>query len=127
MWQAERGENMKYYLFKAGEKEYKLRLTAQNIIDTEARLGYSIFEVLMKTDEGKLPSIEEMLIILRGSLQKYHDDMKMKDVYDIYDEYVENGGDYTGLIETVTEIMKISGFFREEKGKERSKAKVKAG
>ena len=121
------GENMKYYLFKAGEKEYKLRLTAQSIIDTEARLGYSIFEVLMKTDEGKLPSIEEMLIILRGSLQKYHDDMKMKDVYDIYDEYVENGGDYTGLIETVTEIMKISGFFREEKGKERSKAKVKAG
>ena len=74
----------------------------------------------MKTDEGKLPSIEELLIILRGSLQKYHDDMKMKAVYEIYDEYIENGGDYTGMIETVTEVMKISGFFREEKGKERS-------
>ena len=98
---------MKYYLFTVGEKEYKLRLSAQGIIDTEKRLGKSIIDVMIQSEKGKLPA-------LYGSLQKYHS-VKMNDVYDLYDEYVDNGGDLTGLIETITEVLKVSGFFRETK------------
>ena len=108
---------MKYYLFKCGEKEYKLRLSAQNIIDTEKRLGKGIIDVMMQTEKGKLPEIGELLTILYGSMQKYHS-VKMNDVYDIYDEYVDCGGDFTGIIEVVTEVLKVSGFFRETKGTE---------
>lgn len=105
---------MKYYLFKCGDREYKLRLSAQGIIDTEKRLGKSIIDVMVQSEKGKLPALNELLTILYGSLQKYHS-VKMNEVCDLYDEYVDNGGDLTGLIETITEVLKVSGFFRETK------------
>lgn len=105
---------MKYHLFTVGEKDYKLRLSAQGIIDTEKRLGKSIIDVMVQTEKGKLPELNELLIILYGSLQKYHS-VKMNEVCDLYDEYVDNGGDLMGLIETITEVLKVSGFFRETK------------
>lgn len=102
---------MRYYLFKCGEKEYKLRLTAQSIIDTEERLGRSILDVMLETNRGSLPKLEELIIILKGAMSKY--DMKLSDMYELYDEYIESGGDLSELIAVVSEVMKVSGFFKE--------------
>lgn len=104
---------MKYYLFKVGEKEYKLRLSAAAVVDTEKRLGKSIVDVLSECEERKLPKLGDLIIILYGSLQKFHSDINIKDAYDIFDEFADNGGNITELIKVITEVLSVSGFFKQ--------------
>lgn len=104
-----RESKMLYREFKVGDKEYKLRLSAQIIIDLEKKLNNQLLNVLMNDNE--MPSIEVLLLILHGALQKYHHGIDLKAAYAIYDEYVDNGGTYTDLIKEILEVFKVSGFF----------------
>ena len=103
---------MKYTEFQVGEKEYKLRLVAEQVVKAEKKLDGNILNIFMR--EGNIPSLTELLVVLHGSLQAYHHGIKSTDVYDIYDSYVADGGTYNDLIEKVIEVLEHSGFFKEE-------------
>lgn len=103
---------MRYTEFKVGDREYKLRLATGEIVNIEKKIGGNILEIFMSRD--KIPSMEELMIVLHGALQKFHHGITLKDVYDIYDEYVDNGGTFEDLIEKIVDVFEVSGFFKEE-------------
>lgn len=105
---------MRYTEFKVGEKELKLRLGAMAIANVEKKLGANLLDIFMKVEKGELPKISDFIIILHGSLQQLNSGYTLEKVYDLYDEYIENGGSYVDLIGVLMNVLKISGFFRQE-------------
>lgn len=110
---------MKYTELKVGENEFKLRLGAGEIVNLEKKLGKNPLDILIKVENEELPTISDTLTIIHASMQKFHHKMTMEKVYQLYDEYVDEGKAYTDLLPVIMEVFKVSGFFREarEKGK----------
>ena len=105
---------MLFHEVEINGKEYKLRLSARGIVKLERKLGGNPMNIFMAVQENQLPSLEDTIIILHASMQKYHSGIKLEDVYDLYDEYIENGGTYMELIPILLAVFKVSGFFKEE-------------
>lgn len=111
---------MRYTEFKVGDKEYKLRLAANEIVNIENKLGGSILSIFMGAKEGELPATGQLLMVLHGALQKYNHGITQKDTYDIYDDYIDEGGTFEDLLEKLMEVFEVSGFFKAE-GLEKAK------
>ena len=107
---------MLYSEIKIGEKDLKLRLDARSCVDLERKLGKSPLAIFMQEDKA-LPTLEELITILHGSLQKYNKGFTLEKTYDLYDLYVEEGNTFTDFIPVIMEIFKVSGFFKEEEVK----------
>jgi len=105
---------MLYAEVKIGKKEYKLRLGARDIISLEKKLGSNPLDIFMSIEQGRLPKLEAVLLILQASMTKYHNGMTVDKVYDLYDEYMEDGGTFMDLIPSLIEVFKVSGFFKTE-------------
>lgn len=112
---------MRYTEFKVGDNEYKLRLATNEIVNIEKKIGGNVLSIFMS--EEKIPTMEQLLLVLHGALQKFHHNIAVKDTYDIYDEYVEQGGTFEDLIEILLEVFEVAGFFKAE---DLSKAKNKS-
>lgn len=106
---------MQYKILKVGNKELKLRLRAKDCVELESKIGESPLNVLMKVSDGKIPSLGFIISVLHSSLQSFEHGYTLNKTYDLYDEYVENGGDMTGMLEVLTEVFEVSGFFKKEK------------
>lgn len=104
---------MLYTTWKVGEEEYKLRLAAKSIVELEKKLGGNPLDIFMGIENNKLPSMEEIILVFHASMQKYQSNIKLDDVYDIYDEYIEKDGSFMELIPILLEVFKVSGFFKE--------------
>ncbi|OZV10793.1 hypothetical protein CIW83_18420 [Tissierella sp. P1] len=113
---------MRYTEFNVGDKEYKLRLAANQIVNIEKKIGGNLLNIFM--EEDKIPSMEELLMVVHGALQKFHHGITLSDTYDIYDDYVENGGTFEDLIELMLDVLEVAGFFKAEQLEE-GKAKLK--
>ncbi len=107
---------MRYTEFRVGDSEYKLRLATNEIINIEKKIGGNVLDILMKKE--KIPSMEELLMVLHGALQKFHHNITIKDTYEIYDEYVDNGGTFEDLIEVIMDVFEVAGFFKKDQLKE---------
>lgn len=105
---------MQYTTFRVGEDEYKLRLPVKVIADVERKLGgRSIISLFGDGNIKDLPNIAAIVIVLHGALQTYQHNISLDKAYEIFDEYLENGGSYAGIISEFLELLKVSGFFRE--------------
>lgn len=104
---------MLYKDLKIGDKELKLRLSTRDCVALEKRLGRNPLDDLMAVEQGKLPTITYVVILLHASLQKYQSNYTMEKVYDLYDEYIEEGNSLTDMLAVITDIFKVSGFFKE--------------
>ena len=60
-------------------------------------------------------SIMELVFILHSALQPYNHNIKIDDVYDLFDEYIADGHTYMDFINVVIELFKVSGVIRDEK------------
>lgn len=105
---------MLYSEFEVNGKEYKLRLGARDIVKLEKKLGGNPMNIFMAVENGDLPRLEAIILILQASMTKYHSGMSVDDVYDLYDEYMAEGGTYMEMIPVLLDIFKVSGFFKEE-------------
>lgn len=94
--------------------DYKLRIDSRACVALEKRLGKSPLDVFISTQNGSLPRLAEVIAILHAALQKYNHGITEDKTYDLYDEYIEEGGTFTDLIPIVLEIFKVSGFFKED-------------
>lgn len=103
---------MRYTEFKVGDKEYKLRLAANEMINIEKKINANVLDIFMKKEQ--IPTMEELLLVLHGSLQKFHHGISLSDVYKIYDDYVDEGGGFEELIEVIVDVFEVSGFFKKE-------------
>lgn len=93
-----------------GNESYKLRLTTKYSVQLEKALGYNPIEVFMALEEGKMPKLADMMIILHYMLQSLHHGITMDKTYDIYDDYVAEGNSMTDLIVVFMEVFQLSGY-----------------
>lgn len=101
-----------FAIWKIGEKEFKLKLKTSEIERLERQYGIgNIMNPMLNAGETQLPSLTYMLDIIHGSIQKYHHGYSRVDVSDLYDDYLETGGNQTELIKVVMDIFRASGFF----------------
>lgn len=120
-----------YAIWQVSEdKELKLRLTSLQATKVEEKIGVNLLKVFMPA-EGEsfaLPPLKVMLLLTHGALQKYEHGISFEDVSDLYDSYVDNGGDQAAFMaDVVLPMLQVSGFMpREEKNKKKAPKKSKS-
>lgn len=93
-----------------GEKSYKLRLTTKASVTLEKALGYNPIAMLMEIDNGTMPKLGDLLVMLQVMLQTYHHGYTLDKVYELFDEYVEDGHGMFDLIPVFVEVFQQSGY-----------------
>jgi len=108
---------MLYTEWKIGEKEpLKLRLRAKDCVQLEKTLGTNPLNVFMSMEtKDEIPNLTAMVTILHAALQCYQHSVKMDDVLNYYDEYIEAGGSMLELLEVIGEVFDTSGFLPKDK------------
>jgi hypothetical protein len=100
---------MMYYDFKAGNKEYKLRLNTRNIVALEKQLGCNPI-MIFGPDGEQIPTVSAMVVILHASLQAFEHGINLDKAYDIFDEYLADGNTSIDFVKVIMEIYKASGI-----------------
>jgi len=106
---------MLYVDFKAGEKEYKLRLNTRAIVELEEALGLNPILVFKNEANNNSPTTKQMVLILHAALQNYHPEISIDETYNIFDDYLADNhivGEFAGVI---VKLYKLSGLFKNEK------------
>lgn len=116
-----------YAVWQVSEnKELKLRLTSLQATKVEEKIGVNLLKVFMPA-EGEsfaLPPLKVMLLLTHGALQKYEHGISFEDVSDLYDSYVDNGGDQAAFMaDVVLPMLQVSGFMPREKASKKKAPK----
>ena len=119
-----------YAIWKVSEdKELKLRLTSLQATKVEEKIGANLLKVFMPA-EGEafaLPPLKVMLLLTHGALQKFEHGLSFEDVSDLYDDYVDNGGDQAAFMaDVILPMLQVSGFMPREKAGKKAPKKSKA-
>lgn len=93
-----------------GGETYKLRLTTRTSISLEKALGYNPLSMFMSMDEGHMPKMGDMLIILHSMLQAMHHGISLDKTYDLFDTYVADGHNLFDLVPVFLEVFQNSGY-----------------
>ena len=98
-----------YAIWDVAGVEYKLRLTAVDISKLEQRYRRNL--LLYLTDDG-IPPIADMLTTIQAAMRSHHHGMSFLKVQELYDQYVDAGGDQNALMaEVLMPLLAVSGFF----------------
>ena len=98
-----------YAVWTVDGHEYKLKLTAVDITKLEQRYRRNL--LLYLTDDG-IPAIADMLTVIQAAMRLYNHGMTFLNVQNIYDKYVDEGGDQNKLLaEVLMPLLSVSGFF----------------
>ena len=100
-----------------GSKTYELYLTSRATVQLENDLGgRNVMAIFLNAGEGRLPTLEEELKILFWSLRKNHRNEfpKFNTIYNLYDEYLEDGGDANELLTILVKVLQVSGIMPKE-------------
>ena len=109
-----------YVPWTVGGTEYRLKLNADAIVKLEAKYNQNILSVI-SPEEG-LPPVGALLTVIQASMLKFEHGLSFSIVNDIYDTYVEEGGNMTTLMEDVImPLLENSGFFTTEMEQEMAK------
>lgn len=119
-----------YAIWKVSEdKELKLRLTSLQATKVEEKIGANLLKVFMPA-EGEafsLPPLKVMLLLTHGALQRFEHGISFEDVSDLYDDYVDNGGDQAAFMaDVILPMLQVSGFMPREKANKKAPKKSKA-
>lgn len=102
-------------VWTVGDEEYKLKLTTSAVVELEKKLKGNLLNVF---DLGSVPPLNIMLGIIQAGMKKYHHGITMIKMYELFDEYVEDGGSQMSLMMNVLmPLYQVSGFFSEKMSK----------
>lgn len=105
------GTEMLYTTVNICGKELKLRLTNQNCVMLEKKLGKNPIAVLaIDPETGIVPMTSEIVAILHASLQALEHGYNEQAVYRLIDEYIDEGHTINELYPVVVEIFRVSGL-----------------
>lgn len=105
---------MLYTIMEVDGKEIKLRLNASSTVQVEKQIGKNPINVLMALGKDELPRIDELLTILWGALQPLNKGYTMQKVWELYDKYIAEGHDMMEMMDVIVEVMKVSGFIKND-------------
>lgn len=104
---AEKTLKTPYYIWKIGDRELKLKLTTKNIFDLENEYGKNLMYLL-----NDIPTLETMLTIITKATEKFNHGITKEDVFEMYDDFVDEGHTQAELFATVVMgVFGASGFF----------------
>lgn len=106
--------NDKTVEFTVGTNIYKLQLKTKQCILLEKKLGQSPLDLLMKLEDGGLPTLNDMITIITIGMLVHNPSMNENKVADLLDEYVEDGHSYMELLEVIIELLSKSGYINQE-------------
>ena len=106
--------NDKFIEFTVGVNTYKLQLKTKQCILLEKKLGQSPLDLLMKLEDGKLPQLGDMIVIITVAMMMHQPTMNENKVADVLDEYVEEGHSYMELLEVIVNLLSKSGYINQE-------------
>lgn len=105
------------------DEEYKLKLKTSAVCEVEKELGTSLLNAI---NSDGMPSLNVMLTIAHAAMKDWNANIKKKDIFDIFDRYIEAGGSQLEFFSIVImDIYKVSGFFTEAQAEEMDKAQEK--
>lgn len=93
-----------------GGETYKLRLTTRTSIQLEKALGYNPLNMLMAMEDGNVPKLTDMMIMLQYMLQSMHHSFNADKTMDLFDDYVADGHSMLDLIPVFVEVFEKSGY-----------------
>lgn len=102
---------------KLKDETYQLRLTTKGCVNIEQRIGQNPLNIFIQASENKMPKIGDLMVILHECINSTNHGIKIDDVYNIYDKYCEEGGDYMTLIELLVGVFEDAGFVPKEESK----------
>lgn len=79
------------------------------LVELEEKMGMSPLTLFMRANDGEIPALKYLLLILHYSLQAMQHNIKLADTYKIYDDFIADGGAMTDLFEVIVETFKVSG------------------
>ena len=93
----------------------------QNLLEqvTSSQGGWTIVTKLLRLVGAAIP----FLTILHAAIQQYQHGITLDDVYDIYDEFVDEGHNITDLVPIIYEVFKVSGYCGQAEEAKESEAK----
>ena len=101
-----------FTLWQVGKEEYKLRLTASVISKLEQKWKRNLMMYLFS--DG-IPTISDMLTVVQAAMSQYHHGISFQRVQEIFDEYVNQGGDQNKfMVEVIVPLLEVSGFFTQD-------------
>lgn len=100
---------MLYTTITIDDIDYKLRLTAAGCCDLEEKLGQNPLNIFMFGS----PKLSQLLEVFYFSLQPFHK-VSREQVNVLYDTYVEQGGSFTDFMKVIMQLLKDSGFIRQD-------------
>lgn len=98
-----------------GGETFKLRLNTRTSIQLEKALGYNPINLLMSMEQGKMPKLTDIVIVLQSMLQCFHHGYNMEKTMDLFDSYVDEGKGMFDLLPVFIEVFKNSGYISEVK------------
>lgn len=105
-------------------EEYNLKLKTSALCKLEEKLGTSVMNVI---SDGGMPSLTVVLTIVHYAMKDYNSNVKFKDVQNLFDKYIDEGGSqlefFTGV---VMDIFKVSGFFSEAQAEKMEENQLQA-
>ena len=98
-----------FYTLKAGDEEYKLRLTASSLWAIEKKLGKSLFTAFDSTQDNM---IEIIITILWGAMQPLNANYTFEEATAMFDQYIDDGNTIEDLMREINSLFEVSGFFK---------------
>ncbi|MFX3889140.1 DUF6096 family protein [Streptococcus suis] len=110
-----------YIVWTVKGTDYKLRLSTRQACEVEEKLGVNLLKIFMPKpgEQFNLPPLKVMLLVVQCALQKFHHGIKLDDVYDLFDAYIDEGYGQTELMtDIIVPLFEVSGFIPRNKEKE---------
>ncbi|MDB8553880.1 DUF6096 family protein [Turicibacter sanguinis] len=105
---------MKAAIWTVKGTEYQLRMKARQCGMLETKIGNPL-NLLMKVElDHTLPALPHIVTIIAHAMLMHHPGMNENKIYQLIDEWLEEGHTQAELIELTTEILKVSGYIPSE-------------
>lgn len=109
-----------FEIWEVNGEEYKLKLKTSSICKLEEKLNMSLMDVLGVA--RTTPPIITMLLITHGAMKDWNSNIKLEDVKNLFDKYIDEGGSQLDFFSTTfMGIYQVSGFFTESQSLEMEK------
>lgn len=103
----EENKRIPWAIWEVDGTEYKLKLTTGAITKLEEQFKTNLVNVL----DG-VPALKIMLTVTHAAMQKFHHGIKYKEVEELFEKYIDEGGSQTEFLTDVfMPIYHASGFF----------------
>lgn len=99
-----------FQIWEVNGEEYKLKLKTASIVKLEEKYKTSMMNLLAVNEN--IPPLNIMLTVTHTALKDWNSNIKLENVYDLFDKYCEEGGSQLDFYQNIyMGIFQVSGFF----------------